>query len=213
MRVIFALLALACFLVGCKCSKPRVRNEFNNHMKNFVSQAERLDQARMKKALDSGKVMIDTLLNQLVRHNCFEKRMRKQMGEFAHVRLSAKLYDQMWQRFDSISSRLENRERQIQWLRDSINSMKLEIQKLQEELGSRSMPSGALQYISDVIKTSIKLTSAQSELLSLETALIEPTLEQAIQRSEQRLLQSDVFAARQVFLKDLLALKLKLKIK
>ena len=63
------------------------------------------------------------------------------------------------------------------------------------------------------IDTGSDLAQAQSELLSLETALIEPTLNQAIQRGELRLLQSDVFAARQVFLKDLLDLKLKLKLR
>lgn len=213
MRVIFASLILAFVLAGCKCSKPGARKAFNDQLKNIVSQAEQLDKARAINASATRKVKIDSLLNQVARHSCFQKRMRKHNVEFAHLRLSAKLYDQMWQRSDSISVRLENREVRIKKIKHSVDSMKREIAALQHSLTQLSSTSGALQYTSELIKTGSDLARAQSELLSLETNLIEPTLNQAIQRGEQRLLQSDVFAARQVFLKDLLALKLKLKIR
>ncbi len=213
MRVMLALLALACFLAGCQCSKPRARRDFKVYVQDIVSQAERLDKARAVNLSATRKVKIDSLLNQVARHSCFQKRMRKQKAEFAHLQLSAKVYDQMWQRSDSISVRLENRELQIKNLNYDKESIQCKIAKLQHALGLLSSTSGALQYTSDLIKTGSDLAQAQSELLSLETALIEPTLNQAIQRGEQRLLQSDVFAARQVFLKDLLGLKLKLKLK
>lgn len=213
MRVFFASVILVYFFAGCHCVKPRARRAVNDHVKFIISQAEQLDIDRVRNASDSGKLTFDSLLNQFLSHRCFEKRMRRQMPEFAHLRLSAKLYDQMWQRSDSISGQLDNRGQHIKTLRERIDSLNSEIAELQGKLDSLSKDSGALQYTADLVKTASDLTRAQSKLLSLETALIEPILDQAIKRSEQRLLQSDVFAARQVFLKDLLALKLKLRIK
>ena len=138
-------------------------------MKEIVSQTERLDKARVINTSPTRKATIDSLLNEIARHSCFEKQMRKQKAEFAHLRLSAKVYDQMWQRADSITVRLENREVHIKKLKHRADSVKRQIENLQKALKSLSSTSGALQYTSDLIKTGSDLAQALSRIRELAT--------------------------------------------
>lgn len=206
MKSIFILAALLGLCIGCGCIH-KATETLSEQMRKLTE----FDSSYINSCIDNPCALTFYSLNVLERDKCYQKLMNKYRYEFNNLRLSQKIYDSAKAEYTRINRKdslhliaMKDADAGIEARQAT---KKLLIQQAETLRGSKTP---TMRYMDELLSINLRVIETDSELRKAQIGKFILIQHQVADEVSKRISRERLFQKRDIFLRDLQTMKLKL---